>query len=637
MSEHSSRAEAPKDRLSRLGADRNLWVVLAAVAALAVIPPASAAFGNFGIIRWEEVLSVAMLAISMNLVTGYSGLLTLGPGAVFAASAYAGAYVVAHDSGLANLAFLCLVGVVAALVVSVVTGAPALRVGGFYLALVTLFFAQIVPVIATNTSSLGGSGGFEFFGTASFVPKRLAGVGLYEITVAVTLIIVLGQYLVRRSRVGRRLFCLKTSEELTSSLGVSPYRTKVLALLVSAVPAGLAGAFYLASQQFISPDSVSTTLSINVLEAIVLGGIASTWGPIAGTVLVVGLTPLLGPLREYSGIITGLLLLAVVLVAPEGIAGSSWMRRVLGTSERAAWETEVTEVPKREEDDAARGASQAYLTRVLSARRDTRPRGPQVAGGHPPDLVVEGVSRRFGGVLAVDQVDLTVKAGEIQGLVGSNGSGKTTLLNLISGFNRVDAGTVSLGDVRLDRLSSTEIAKAGIGRTFQAPKLIMKETLLENVLVAAEQVIHARDASSVIRLPAARAAHKEAVELAMRMLDVVGLGSRHAMLADEASHGILRLVEVARCLARLPQYLLLDEPAAGLGVGEMEVLQAVLGQVAHAGTGLLLVEHNVPFVMGLAEQITVLDQGRVIAHGTREVIENDPKVIEAFLGTAAYA
>ncbi len=123
----------------------------------------------------------------------------------------------------------------------------------------------------------------------------------------------------------------------------------------------------------------------------------------------------------------------------------------------------------------------------------------------------------------------------------------------------------------------------------------------------------------------------------MNMLNFVGLGSRHAMLAEEASHGILRLVEVARCLARLPRYLLLDEPAAGLGVGEMEVLQTVLAQVAKAGTGLLLVEHNVPFVMGLAEQITVLDQGRVIAQGTQEVIEKNPKVIKAFLGTAAYA
>ena len=226
------------------------------------------------------------------------------------------------------------------------------------------------------------------------MPSRLAGVGLYEITLTVTLVIVLGQFLVRRSRVGRRFFCLKTSERARrASLGVSPYRTKVMALLVSAVPAGLAGAFYLASQQFISPDSVSTTLSINVLEAIVLGGIASTWGPIAGTVLVVALPRCWVRLRQYSGIITGLILLAVVRAAPEGLAGTSWMRRLLGRGEHHQQETGFTSQRDPDEGDAVGSASHEYMTDLLTVRGErSGSQGDPDTGTHP-DLVVADVTR----------------------------------------------------------------------------------------------------------------------------------------------------------------------------------------------------------------------------------------------------
>jgi branched-chain amino acid transport system permease protein len=644
-------ASRSRVRLVRTLTARQSWIASGGIAALLLVPPLSAMYGNLGMIRWEEVLSVAMLAIGMNIVTGYAGQLTLGPGAVFAVSAYTAAIVVAHEPAFANLGLLCLVGVGAALIVSLVTGAPALRVGSFYLALVTLFFAEIVPVVATNTSALGGEGGEEFFAGPSFVPSWLAGVGLYEITVVIALAMVLLQYLIRQSQVGRRFLCLKTSEELASTVGVSPYRTKLLAFLVSAVPAGLAGAFYLASQQFISPDSISLTLSINVLEAIVLGGLAATWGPLVGTVLVVGLTPVLGPLQEYAGIVTGGVLLAIVLFAPDGLAGSSMIKRALGTAGVRGGKANVHSVLTPHQD-VPQGPGEQPMSSAPSYRRPSAAVGPEnvlsrgttrpisresAVSADNSALLLENLTRSFGGVLAVDHVNLTVQAGEIHGLVGSNGSGKTTLLNLVCGFSRVETGQISLGALRLDHLPPSRIARAGIGRTFQAPKLIVKATLLENVLLAAEQVTGARDMSAVLRLPAGRAAHKDASEVARAMLDVVGLGARAEMIAEEASHGILRLVEVARCLARRPRFVLLDEPAAGLSVDETEVLQNVLTQVAESGTGLLLVEHNVPFVMGLANRITVLDQGHIIAHGSREDVESDPRVREAFLGKGAYA
>jgi ABC-type branched-subunit amino acid transport system ATPase component len=247
-------------------------------------------------------------------------------------------------------------------------------------------------------------------------------------------------------------------------------------------------------------------------------------------------------------------------------------------------------------------------------------------------LVVKGVSRSFGGVRAVNEVDLVVEPGTVHALVGPNGSGKTTLLNLISGFYRLHGGEVWLGDERLDRKRAADITRAGVARTFQTPKLSLYDTAAGNVLIGADRASRGTLAGTVLHTRRALRAEREAVQRAVDALAEVGLADQAAAFAAELPHGTQRLVEIARVVALEPKLVLLDEPAAGLSVAETEVLKENVRRMARAGLSVLLVEHNLPVVFDVADHVTVLDQGEVLASGTPESVSADPEVIRVYLG-----
>jgi ABC-type branched-subunit amino acid transport system ATPase component len=247
-------------------------------------------------------------------------------------------------------------------------------------------------------------------------------------------------------------------------------------------------------------------------------------------------------------------------------------------------------------------------------------------------LSVQNVTRRFGGVVACENITLKLESGELAGLIGSNGSGKTTLLNVISGFYSIDEGEIRLGDRRIDGLAINRITELGVARTFQTPKLVDHLTVMENVVAAAYVADRCLAVSSVLRLPTGRRSDRAASERAMECLQAVGLAERALERAGEQDHGTQRLIEISRAMASEPSFVLLDEPAAGLSMRELETLRSVIGQIQADGIGVLLVEHNVPFVLDVATHVSVLHEGRCIAQGTPSEVRGDDAVKRSFLG-----
>jgi len=587
---------------------------------LALVP--AFAPGNGSVLNsMQYVLALAMVAIGLNIVTGYAGLLSLGPGAIFAVGGYAAALLVEHHHG-ADLGLMCLVALAVSAVCGLLIGIPALRIGGFYLAMVTLFLALLVPVVASAWAFTGGTTGISLVSILDFYP-RWTGVSLYELTVVVVIALTLLSWLVLRSRLGRRLLLIDGGDELPASLGVRAYSTKLLAFVLSALPAGLGGAFYAYSQQFMSPQSASANLSIYLVAACVIGGLGTVAGPLVGSLVVLCLMQFLGGLQDHAGIYFGVALIVFALGLPKGLVGAAvngggrdWRRLV--------------RLPRASSEAVTETAAPAVLEPSGAQARSVLAPAAEV-----PGLSVRGACRSFGGVQAVAEVDLTVTPGSVHGLIGSNGSGKTTLLNLVSGYYSLDAGEIWHAGRRIDGLPAHAVARTGIARTFQTPKLVEGLSLLDNVVCAASSVHRCADLSSVLRLPRGVRADRAARTRALECLDAVGLADRAGEAAEKQSHGVRRTVEIARALASSPATLMLDEPAAGLSEAELERLREVIASVTAAGVGVLLIEHNLSFVFQCATDVTVLHQGRSLASGSAEHVRADELVRGSFLGAMA--
>lgn len=583
------------------------------VLALAGLPPLLGT-AEFDLLKLDHIIALLMVAIGLNVVTGFAGQLSLGPGAVFAVGGYVSAILAFHYPDKVGLLLMCAAGVGAAAVVGLLAGVPALRVGGFYLGMVTLYLALLIPSIVDSFDVTGGSNGLDLLQRFPDFTQDLSGLPLYEVSLGAMLGVVALTGLLLHSRVGRRFTALRTSEVLAESLGTRSYRTKLLAFLLSALPAGLGGAFYVYSQELISKGSIDPLISINLLAACVIGGFGRVWGPVVGGAIVLGLDQFATGLQQYELMINGGLLIFIILALPEGLVGfrpRELLRRLRPHQ------------PSRLR--AARLAVTAMSAAPPPLRRSTNPVG---------DFDLHSISKRFGGVLAVDGVDLRVRPGSLHALIGPNGSGKTTLLNVASGFYRHDSGAISIGERRMRGGDAVGTARSGVARTFQTPKLIAGASILDNVLVAADTTLHCTGIESVLRLPRGIRSHRLATERARECLDHVGLAAVAGLAAGEAPHGTQRLIEIARAVATDPLFLLLDEPAAGLSAAEVEGLKRVLRGLARAGVGVLLVEHNMPLVLDLADEVTVLHRGSRIAHGGPAEVRRHPDVMRVYLGAA---
>ncbi len=559
-------------------------------------------------IYWQrqiELIAIYTLLVSgLNLTFGYAGELALGQVATLAGGAYTAAILTSHGHSDLILDFVC--SIVVAVVLGLIVGIPGLRLTNWSLGLVSLFLLLIVPNILDEFSSqTGGAEGLPGIIDPTVFGQSLGNLGFYEISIVVMCLWIVVARNAVTSPYGAALGSLRQSGTLARSLGLSVTRLKLTTYVLGNVPAGLAGCLYAFYSGYVTPVAFNFSLAVALLAASILGGSASIYGAPLGAALLV-----LGPLRTTSfntssTLIYGLFLVFVGLVFRGGFARvGHWV---------LAWIATRIVRPDRTAD-----APVAESSELKSLPGDV--------------LTVDAVTKSFGGVDALSEVSLRAVPGAVTAVIGPNGAGKTTLLNAICGYFPIDAGSLTLGEDRLARRRPNRVASLGVSRTFQTPRIQTDMTALE---VAATGAITKRWPSwyvSVLRLPGHWRALRSARARAAESLAICGLDTVAGTRADSLPLGTRRLLEVARSVVSSPRLILLDEPAAGLDEHALRDLESTIRFLCASGATVVLVEHNVPFVMDLAAHVVVLEFGKVIATGTPAEIVGNQRVRESYLG-----
>ncbi|WP_137391477.1 ABC transporter permease subunit [Rhodoligotrophos defluvii] len=556
------------------------------------------------------VMMFAIVCVGLVLMTGIAGMVSLGQAAFVGVGAYATGYVTTAY-GLSPWLGL-VVALAAAAVVALVIGSVTVRMSGHYLALATLCFCISFYFLVGNTEALG-----LFNGLTGIPPVSLAGFELrservgYLMALAALAAAVWWVQRLLASRIGRVIRSLRTGSAIAESFGADATHYRLVAFLVAALLAALSGWLYAHVQRFVNPTPFGVHMSIEYLFMTVIGGSGQVMGAILGAGLVTllkqelqeVLQPLFGATTRLEMLAFAGIMLLVLWRARRGMLPlvQSWLPR-------AAAEGDVM-APAR-----------------LPSPRPRPPRGT-------PLLAAEGLKRNFGGLVAVDEVSLEVRAGEILGLLGPNGAGKSTLFNLISGTLPVSSGRITFLGQEIPRADARTMCRLGMARTFQHVKLVPDMSLIENVAIGATHLGQAGLASASFGLD--RAEEKRLLGWSIYLLGRVGLADKAWEPAGALPLGHQRVLEIARALAADPVLLLLDEPAAGLRANEKAELAALLRSLREDGLGILLVEHDMDFVTKLADRLMVMNFGRRIAFGEPAVVRADSGVQEAYLGVPA--
>jgi len=578
--------------------------------------------------------SLAVGALALNLLIGYAGQISLGHGAILGVGSFAAGLI---TSGVGLPMWLALpVAGLASGAVALIVGFPALRLRGLYLAIVTVTFAYAMYNFALQWSGFtGGSAGVvvlrRLWGKVT-IPNQA------DMLAGALLVLVLAWLLdtnVTRTKLGRAFRAIRESEPVAGSFGIDVARYKLLAFVLSGALAGIAGALfgfvdYLVNSETFAPPG-GLDYSLLLLIVVVVGGLGSRAGAVVAafvfalfefvigdrfgtTSFVYGLVPITG----------SLLLMFTVTQHPDGFAGMMRERRE-GRRRRAAGI-----VP----DEADRPVPSLAALQTQGADDVSRPHHAMEPSA--PVLEVDGISKRFGGLLAVDGASLTVNRGEIVGLIGPNGAGKTTLFNCISGLLRADAGTVRMGGRDISVLSAHERAALGMSRTFQQIGLAKDQSILENMLLAQHVLAGYGSSSALLYTAGVGRSEVQMRERAVATIAALGFEGREDTPVRLLSGGQQRIVEVACALLTDPELLMLDEPSAGMAPAVAESLADRLRDLRDSmGRTVLLIEHNVPLVLDVCDRIYVLTAGRVLAGGTPDEILAHPEVINAYLGEAA--
>ena len=576
-------------RTGRLPISAAGWSVVAIVAATLVLLAPNT--------YWLYLLGLTAVYVvvgtGLNVLIGLSGQVSIGHAGFFAVGAYVSA-ILSTRYGFSFWLALPLALLLPALL-GAVLAAPALRVKGPYLAMVTIAFGLVLQHILIEAEPITGG-----FNGISNIDKPTLGRVIFDLRAHVGLAVavagasLLAFALIAASRFGKRLRAVRDSEIAARSIGIDPWRIKTAAFVVSAAFAGLGGALFAPLAGFISPENFDMMLSIQFLLLVILGGLESRSGPLIGAIAIAALPEALSALAEYRLLFFGSLLLLILAVMPNGVAGALTAISARRTSRRRG--QDGARRPDESDPVGAAARAEAWL-----------------GSGTRSALTADHVGITFGGLKAVDDVSFLAEAGEVTGLIGPNGAGKTSVLNMLGGFYACDTGTVRLGSQLLPSGRSQVCARMGVARTFQSTLLFGSLSVADNVALALGS--------------------EHAPTVAADLLALAGFEGDPAAPAHSLAFVDRRVVEIARALALRPSALLLDEPAAGLGQSDKARLGATLGRIAGCGIAVILVEHDMPLVMQACTRLVAMENGRVLCAGSVAHVQSDPAVLAAYLGT----